>query len=374
MHLLGLVSHGRRPFAHRPPARAPRARRARGHGAIAPGCDAFTDGRDVSPHAAIDDLATLPTDRVATVVGRYYAMDRDQRWQRTETALAAICNGEGREADDPVDAVRESYELGVTDEFLEPIVLLETPPSDTPPADAAILFNFRPDRGRQLAQRLLELGVDLTTMTRYSDELDCPAVLAEQTVRGHARRDPERAWDTAAARRRDREVRARDVLLQRRQGGGVGRRDAHPRAVAARRPELRPHARRWLPRRSPTRLSPRCGDGYGFCVVNFANPDMVGPHRRDPGGRARRRGGRRLPRPRRRRRLGCGWRVPRHRRPRERRADARGRRRTAPHGAHHEPGAARARRSRAPRCATEGACATSRRPCSTCLECRLPRR
>ena len=65
---------------------------------------AFTDGRDVSPHAAVHDLATLPADRIATVTGRYYAMDRDQRWDRTERALAAILAGEGRRAADPVTA------------------------------------------------------------------------------------------------------------------------------------------------------------------------------------------------------------------------------------------------------------------------------
>src|SRR5438046_1066185 len=62
---------------------------------------AFTDGRDVSPHAAVHDLAELPTDRIATVAGRYYAMDRDQHWDRTERALHAIVEGEGKRADDP---------------------------------------------------------------------------------------------------------------------------------------------------------------------------------------------------------------------------------------------------------------------------------
>ena len=70
---------------------------------------AFTDGRDVSPHAAAADLATLPGERVATVVGRYYAMDRDGRWERTDRAVAAICDGIGEAADDPVAAIEASY-------------------------------------------------------------------------------------------------------------------------------------------------------------------------------------------------------------------------------------------------------------------------
>ena len=84
---------------------------------------AFTDGRDVSPHSAVRDLAELPADRIATVVGRYYAMDRDQRWDRTDKALAAIVDGEGVQGSDPVQEVQRSYDAGVTDEFIEPIVL-----------------------------------------------------------------------------------------------------------------------------------------------------------------------------------------------------------------------------------------------------------
>src|SRR5438046_5627228 len=88
---------------------------------------AFTDGRDVSPHAAADDLAKLPVDRIATVAGRYYAMDRDQRWDRTDRAYDAICLGVGEEADDPLQAVQASYDRGVTDEFIEPVVLSGRP-------------------------------------------------------------------------------------------------------------------------------------------------------------------------------------------------------------------------------------------------------
>ena len=67
---------------------------------------AFADGRDVSPHAAVNDLAELPVDRISTVTGRYYAMDRDQHWERTQRALDAILKGEGEPADDPIAAVR----------------------------------------------------------------------------------------------------------------------------------------------------------------------------------------------------------------------------------------------------------------------------
>ena len=143
---------------------------------------AFTDGRDVSPTSAFADLAELPPERIATIVGRYYAMDRDKRWDRTERALAAIVVGEGQRGRAiPLAAVQASYDEGVTDEFVEPVVLSGRPRLTQ--ADAAIFFNFRPDRGRQLAQKLLAAGFDLTTMTSYGEELDVPIAFGEQQVR-----------------------------------------------------------------------------------------------------------------------------------------------------------------------------------------------
>ena len=132
VHLLGLVSHGG-VHSHIDHVRALLR--------FAPEktwIHAFTDGRDVSPHAAVKDLAELPAERIATVCGRYYAMDRDGRWERTERALDAIVNG-GTVATDPVAAVRGSYDRGVTDEFIEPVVLEGRP--RVGPRDSAIFFN-----------------------------------------------------------------------------------------------------------------------------------------------------------------------------------------------------------------------------------------
>jgi 2,3-bisphosphoglycerate-independent phosphoglycerate mutase len=142
---------------------------------------AFTDGRDVSPHSAVHDLTELPLGRIATVAGRYYAMDRDKRWDRTDRALRAIVDGEGEHADDPIAAVQASYDRGITDEFIEPVVIDGRPRLD-PERDTAIFFNFRPDRTRQLSEKLGELGVDLTTMTRYRDDFDFPVVFPEHVV------------------------------------------------------------------------------------------------------------------------------------------------------------------------------------------------
>src|SRR5207237_10669256 len=119
--------------------------------------------------------------RIATIAGRYYAMDRDGRWERTDLALDAMLNGTSETADDPVEAIRRSYEAGVTDEFVVPIALAGRPRVDLE-RDALIFFNFRPDRARQLTERLLERGADLTTMTRYRDDFDCPIVFGERVV------------------------------------------------------------------------------------------------------------------------------------------------------------------------------------------------
>jgi len=167
VHLLGLVSYGG-VHSHMDHLRALLR--------FAPAktwIHAFTDGRDVSPHAAIHDLAELPAERIATACGRYYAMDRDGRWERTERALEAVVGEGDAVASDPLAIVQASYDRGVTDEFIEPVVLAGRPRLRL--EDSAIFFNFRPDRARQLSRKLLDAGFDLTTMTRYEDDFGCPA-------------------------------------------------------------------------------------------------------------------------------------------------------------------------------------------------------
>jgi 2,3-bisphosphoglycerate-independent phosphoglycerate mutase len=179
VHLLGLVSYGG-VHSHIDHLRA-LLELARRHGMEdRTWIHAFTDGRDVSPTSAVSDLAELPADKLATVVGRYYAMDRDKRWERTERALSALLRGEGVQGSDPVAEVQRSYDEGVTDEFIEPIVLEGRPRLE--PDDVAIVFNFRPDRARQLTEKLLASRFDVVTMTRYRDDFDCPVAFAEQEV------------------------------------------------------------------------------------------------------------------------------------------------------------------------------------------------
>jgi 2,3-bisphosphoglycerate-independent phosphoglycerate mutase len=235
---------------------------------------AFTDGRDVSPHAGARDLAELPGERIGTVVGRYYAMDRDGRWERTDRALAAILDGEGASADDPVAAVRASYERGVTDEFVEPVVLAGRPRLD-PAQDAAIFFNFRPDRARQLSQRLLERGVDLTTMTRYSEALACPAAFAEQEVR-HTLAEVLSRSGARQLHVAETEKYAHVTYFF--NGGEESEWEGETRLLVPSPRDVPSYDHK--PEMSAAGVSARVaaavGDGYRFCIVNFANPDMVG--------------------------------------------------------------------------------------------------
>jgi 2,3-bisphosphoglycerate-independent phosphoglycerate mutase len=169
LHLLGLVSDGgvhshiEHLFALLRMAREAKVARAFIH--------SFTDGRDTPPTSGIDYLRQLEqkmreygTGQIATAIGRYYAMDRDNRWDRIEEAYRAMVHGEAEfKSPDPIAGIRTSYERGTTDEFVAPIVV--TQKSGSPRGlirddDAVIFFNFRADRARQTTRALVEPGFD----------------------------------------------------------------------------------------------------------------------------------------------------------------------------------------------------------------------
>lgn len=149
---------------------------------------AFTDGRDVDPKSGIgfiEDLENFTTDKkaiVASVIGRYYAMDRDKRWERIKLAYDLLVHGEGEAADNLLDAVQASYNDNITDEFLKPI--FKSDPEGNAIAtissnDVVVFFNFRTDRGRELTEVLSQcdmpdydmekLNLHYVTMTNYDD-------------------------------------------------------------------------------------------------------------------------------------------------------------------------------------------------------------
>jgi 2,3-bisphosphoglycerate-independent phosphoglycerate mutase len=274
VHLLGLVSTGG-VHSHLRHLQGLLALAEREQMADRTWIHAFTDGRDVSPNAAAKDLAELPAQRIATVVGRYYAMDRDKRWDRTDRALAAIVDGVGAIADDPVTAVETSYAAGITDEFVEPVVLEGRPRLD-PSLDGAVFFNFRPDRGRQLSQRLVELGVDLVTMTRYAESLPCPVAFPEIEVAN--------TLAEVLAAHGIRQLHAAETekyphVTYFFNGGIEQEWEGESRILVPSPRDVPSYDHR--PEMSAAEVTDRvCAElgesGYGFCIVNFANPDMVG--------------------------------------------------------------------------------------------------
>ena len=274
VHLLGLVSTGG-VHSHLDHLRALLELARREGMAERTWVHAFTDGRDVSPHAAVHDLAGLPAERVATVTGRYWAMDRDRRWERTDRALRAIVEREGDAADDPVEAVRASYARGVTDEFVEPTVIRGPGDRRLRPGDAAIFFNFRPDRARQLSQGLLERGVDLTTMTRYREDFACPVAFDEQRVSETLAE----VLSRAGARQLHAAETEKYAHVTYFLNGGVEREWEGERRILVPSPRDVPsydHRPEMSAPEVAERVAAEVGGGYRFCVVNFANPDMVG--------------------------------------------------------------------------------------------------
>ena len=203
-------------------------------------------------------------------------MDRDRRWERTKLAYDAIVHAEGLRAASAAEAVADAYERGETDEFIRPTVIGDY--DGIADGDVAIHFNFRPDRARQLVPRARRAATStsstaatrpelaLTTLTEYQDELGLPGRVPAARARDDAGRGARRARRAPAPRRRDREVRARHLLLQRRPRARVGGGGALPGRLAARRPHLRPQARderRARPPRPSASAGPRAATASG---------------------------------------------------------------------------------------------------------------
>jgi 2,3-bisphosphoglycerate-independent phosphoglycerate mutase len=149
---------------------------------------AFTDGRDTDPKGGIGYLTDLKnhmnktTGQIASVVGRYYAMDRDKRWERVKLAYDAMVHGAGEKTTDILKAVEKSYEAGVTDEFIKPIIATDAkgnPLATIKEGDVVLCFNFRTDRGREITmaltqqdfheQNMFRMNLYYVTLTNYDD-------------------------------------------------------------------------------------------------------------------------------------------------------------------------------------------------------------
>lgn len=161
---------------------------------------AITDGRDTSPTggqafvAKVEDEAAKCGAHIATVVGRYFAMDRDQRWDRVKLAWDAIVLGKGENREVLAsEAIADYYRLDKTDEFMPPMVFVEPDSRRIRDGDVVLFFNFRSDRARELSEAFLQPGftgfdrefvpkVHFVTLTQYDEKYGCPAVFAPQTL------------------------------------------------------------------------------------------------------------------------------------------------------------------------------------------------
>jgi 2,3-bisphosphoglycerate-independent phosphoglycerate mutase len=164
----------------------------------------FLDGRDTLPAIGADVVAKLQTDIrriagdracIATLTGRYFAMDRDRRWERTRVAYDAMVHGTGRAVTDPVAAIREAYGRGETDEFIKPLVVHanQHPVATLKTGDAVLCFNYRSDRMRQIVRALMVQGFDgfdvsdrpglqMVTMTQYDRTFPIPQAFPPFTL------------------------------------------------------------------------------------------------------------------------------------------------------------------------------------------------
>jgi 2,3-bisphosphoglycerate-independent phosphoglycerate mutase len=251
---------------------------------------AFTDGRDTLPSGGRGYIAELErwlraAGRIGTVSGRYYAMDRDTRWERTKLAYDAIVHASGLAAASGVEAVADSYERGDTDEFVKPTVIGDY--DGVQAGDVAVFVNFRPDRARELTRALAEPSfdefprggaptIDLTTMTAYRKGWPYPVAFPEQrpattlaeTIAATGGRQLHVAETEKYAHvtyffngGREAEVEAEERHLV-----------ESPRDVATydEKPQMSAAAA------AATFVDHWSKGSYRFGIINFANPDMVG--------------------------------------------------------------------------------------------------
>ncbi len=254
---------------------------------------AFLDGRDTPPKSAVeflqkveDKLKTAGLPPIASVSGRYYAMDRDNRWERIEKAYNMLVLGEGNKAESAVEAVKSSYEKGVTDEFVEPTVI-NVPNSRIEDNDAIIFFNFRPDRAREISKAInfenfdgfnrkaVRKNIYYVTFTQYDATFPFPVAFEPQkltNILGEVLdKNGIKQFRTAET-----EKYAHVTFFF---NGGVEAPNKLETRVLVNSPkvatyDLQPEMS--APEVCEKVLGALDNEDYGFILVNFANPDMVG--------------------------------------------------------------------------------------------------
>ncbi len=306
LHLLGLTSDGLVHSAEKHYLALLELARRRGLAGDRVLVHAILDGRDTAPRSAPAYLETLQkaterlgVGRIATVTGRYYAMDRDSRWERVRRAYELFTEGKGYRAGTAAEAVQAAYDRGETDEFVSPTVIGAAagvragPTPDSPngvisDGDAVIIFNFRADRGRQIVRAFIERDFDgfargasrdvrIATMTPYDARFDVPCAF----------RPPERMRDilgetiSMAGRRQLRvaETEKYPHVTYFFNGGDERPFEGEDRILVPSPRDVATYDEK--PEMSAPEVAVRVagalrGGEYDFVLVNFANPDMVG--------------------------------------------------------------------------------------------------
>ncbi|WP_455655969.1 2,3-bisphosphoglycerate-independent phosphoglycerate mutase [Phascolarctobacterium sp.] len=292
LHLLGLVSDGgvhshiRHLFALLTMAKRQGLTKVYVH--------AFLDGRDVGPQTADGYLAELEAElqrlgvgKIATVAGRYYAMDRDKRWERVQKAYDAMVSHEGAVCTDAVSGVRASYAAGVTDEFVVPFITAPEVEACVKAGDGMIFFNFRPDRARQLTRAFVDEDfphfarpqtarpVKFVCMTQYDETIKAPVAFA-----------PEALADTLGKVLADRQLKQLRIAETEKYAhvtfffnGGEEEPNAGEDRVLIPSPKVATYDLQ--PQMSAELVTDKLlelldADKYDVVILNFANPDMVG--------------------------------------------------------------------------------------------------
>ena len=255
---------------------------------------AFTDGRDCDPKSGLGFLTDLQnhlnqsTGQIATVTGRYYAMDRDKRWERVKLAYDAIVNGVGNASDDILKSIEQSYEVGVTDEFIKPIVnsSIKDQTSNIKDGDAVICFNFRTDRCREITEVLTQenfpdfamqkLRLHYTTMTEYDATFKNVSVMFDNDNLNNTLGEVLAAAGKKQIRMAETEKYPHVTFFF--SGGRENEFDGENRIIV---PSPKVPTYDLQPEMSANELAdtliPEIDKGYAdFICLNFANADMVG--------------------------------------------------------------------------------------------------
>lgn len=251
----------------------------------------FLDGRDTPPKSAIEYLAQIEEElakynlpKIASIIGRYWAMDRDKRWDRVERAYDCLTLGEGIKEENSAIAIKNSYDNDVTDEFVEPTVISNRRIEDN---DAVIFFNYRPDRAREITRAFTDANFDgfnrkkvlnnlyYVCMTQYDETFDVPVAFKPQTltnILGDVLDDN----NIKQFRTAETEKYAHITFFF---NGGVEKEGKLETRALVNSPKVATYDMQ--PEMSAYEVCDKVlkaldNEEYGFILVNFANPDMVG--------------------------------------------------------------------------------------------------